>query len=399
MQKYNPTNYLWEHNPDGKYAYGATCVRSCPEHLLKDSGACVRTCPPSKTAVHGECMPCNGPCPKTCTGAGIVHSGNIATFEGCTIIEGSLEILDQSFAGYQHVYSNFSFGARYIRMHPDQLEVFRSVREITGSLNIQGENPDFRNLSYFRNLEVIGGRQLSETHSLYIVKTSLRWLGLRRLRRINSGSVVILENVDLCVGNINWEHIKKSTGHAAIVANNRNQSECRAAGEICSAECTADGCWGTGPDQCLECRHFKYNETCLASCASRPGLFRQSERECAACHAECAGSCSGPGPEHCHQCRNVRDGKHCVPRCPVNKYASAVANGTCLACDATCVGCTGPLNTIGDGGCATCEKAIIGDGSVERCLRKEDPCPGENYYFVSCSPVFLVDSIGLLDLL
>ena len=48
MQTYNPTKYRWERDPNGKYAYGATCVRECPEHLLKDNGACVRACPEKK---------------------------------------------------------------------------------------------------------------------------------------------------------------------------------------------------------------------------------------------------------------------------------------------------------------------------------------------------------------
>lgn len=48
MQRYNSITYSWETNPNGKYAYGATCVKNCPEHLLKDNGACVRSCPPKK---------------------------------------------------------------------------------------------------------------------------------------------------------------------------------------------------------------------------------------------------------------------------------------------------------------------------------------------------------------
>lgn len=48
MQRYNPIKYRWEKHPDGKYAYGATCVKDCPKHLLKDNGACVRSCPPKK---------------------------------------------------------------------------------------------------------------------------------------------------------------------------------------------------------------------------------------------------------------------------------------------------------------------------------------------------------------
>lgn len=172
MQIYNPTNYLWEPNPNGKFAYGATCVKHCPEHLLKDNGACVRTCPSNKMAKNGECAQCNGPCPKTCSSDGIVHSGNIDKYKGCTIIEGSLEILDQTFAGYQQVYSNFSFGPRFMKIHPDRLEVFSTLKEITGYLNIQGYHNAFTNLSYFKNLEVIGGRQLKENlfASLFIVK-------------------------------------------------------------------------------------------------------------------------------------------------------------------------------------------------------------------------------------
>lgn len=228
MQKYNPTNYLWEPNPEGKYAYGATCVRNCPGHLLRDSGACVRTCPSNKTAKDNECVPCNGPCPKTCPGVEVVHSGNIDSFRDCTIIEGSLQILDQSFAGFQQVYANFSFGPRYIKMHPDRLEVFSTLREVTGFINIQGDHPDFTNLSYFRNLEVIGGRQLMDTFfaSLYIVKTKLVSLDLKSLKQIKAGTVTILENRNLCFADgIAWEKIQKSPEKPSI-HNNRNQSEC-----------------------------------------------------------------------------------------------------------------------------------------------------------------------------
>jgi len=85
MRKYNPTNYELETNPEGKYAYGATCVRECPGHLLKDNGACVRSCPSDKMAKDGECVPCNGPCPKTCSGVTVLNSGNIDSFKNCTV--------------------------------------------------------------------------------------------------------------------------------------------------------------------------------------------------------------------------------------------------------------------------------------------------------------------------
>ena len=153
MQTYNPSTYSWENNPRGKYAYGATCVKNCPEHLLKDNGACVRSCPPNKTPYNGECVNCEGACPKTCKGVesdGSVHAGNIDNFKGCTIIDGSISILDHSFKGFQQIYTNYSFGPRYPEMHPDRLEVFSTLKEVTGFINIQGSHEDFRNLSYFR---------------------------------------------------------------------------------------------------------------------------------------------------------------------------------------------------------------------------------------------------------
>lgn len=273
MQVYNPITYSWEPNPRGKYAYGATCVKNCPEHLLKDNGACVRTCPPDKKAVNSECVPCNGPCPKTCTGDMQINSGNIDTFKGCTVIEGYLRILENSFTGYQHFYPNLTFGDRYSAMHPDRLEVFSTLKEITGFLDIQAEHPEFKNLSYFRNLEVIGGRILHDYFSsLYIVKTSLESLGLNSLKKINSGTVAILENKQLCFAeNIVWEKIRKSIEHQPLIYNNRLAAQCKEAGLICDTQCTKDGCWGPGSDQCLACSNYRLGDTCLENCSSIPG--------------------------------------------------------------------------------------------------------------------------------
>ncbi|CAO1345298.1 unnamed protein product [Diamesa hyperborea] len=376
MQIYNPTNYLWEPNPDGKYAYGATCVRNCPEHLLKDSGACVRTCPPNKMAQNGECVQCNGPCPKTCPSEGIVHSGNIEKYRGCTIIEGSLEILDQTFAGYQQVYSNFSFGPRFIKINPDRLEIFSTVKEITGYLNIQGYHEQFTNLSYFRNLEVVGGRQLKENlfASLFIVKTSLKSLELKSLKRVNSGAIVIVENKHLCfVEDIDWSQIKKSRDHDSVITPNRNSTACKLDNQVCSEECTSAGCWGVGPDECLECQSYIYKGTCLGTCKSLRKIYQIDKKTCGDCHPQCKGSCSGPNADDCDECANVKDGKFCVPECPFSKYSK---DGICLNCHESCNGCTGPRNTIAADGCIDCDHAIInGDATIEKCLKKNTTCP------------------------
>uniref|UniRef100_A0A182WA18 receptor protein-tyrosine kinase n=1 Tax=Anopheles minimus TaxID=112268 RepID=A0A182WA18_9DIPT len=380
MQIYNPTNYFWEPNPDGKYAYGATCVRKCPEHLLKDNGACVRKCPNGKMPHNSECVPCKGVCPKTCPGEGTVHSDNIGNYKDCTIIEGSLEILDQSFNGFQHVYANFSFGPRYIKMDPERLEVFSTVKEITGFINIQAHHENFTTLNYFRNLEVVGGRQLKENlfASVYIVKTSLKSLELKSLKRVNSGSIVILENSDLCfVEDIDWSEIKKSSDHEVMVQKNRNATECHAEGMQCSEQCSKAGCWGKGPEQCLDCQNVKYKARCLDSCKSLPRLYQVNSKTCGDCHAECKDFCHGPNADNCGSCVNVKDGRFCVAECPIMKHAM---NGTCINCHKTCVGCRGPRNTIAPDGCISCEKAIIGsDATIEQCLMKDESCP-DGYY-------------------
>ncbi|KPM07575.1 epidermal growth factor receptor-like protein 2 [Sarcoptes scabiei] len=228
MMRYNPATYSWEVNPEGKYAYGATCVKNCPEHLLKDNGACVRSCPVGKKSVNGECVPCDGPCPKNCPGVEVLHSGNIDSFKGCTIIEGSITILETSFQGYQEIYQNFSFGPHIPPFHPDKLEVFSTLKEITGYINIQASHPDFKNLSYFRNLEVIGGRTLTEYFSaIYIVKTSLTSLGLRSLKRVDFGSVAILENKHLCFASkIAWKKVMNSLSHHILMQSNRDEAKC-----------------------------------------------------------------------------------------------------------------------------------------------------------------------------
>ena len=260
MQRYNPIKYKWEKNPDGKYAYGATCVKDCPKHLLKDSGACVRACPPKKKNEDGKCVPCDGPCPKVCNfNDKQIHAGNVDQLQNCTVIEGHITILDSSFDGYQEIYENFTFAPRYPAMDPARLEALSTVNEITGYLNVQAHHDDFRTLDAFRNLKTIGGRQLTEYFSsLYVVKTSLTSLNLRSLRKIRSGSVAILENKELCfTSEIEWQRIMQSPSHNTLLQNNKDSQRCVGEGHVCHRQCSSEGCWGPGNKLCLSCDRFQ----------------------------------------------------------------------------------------------------------------------------------------------
>jgi len=386
MMRYNPSKFLWEANPNGKYAFGATCVKECPEHLLRDNGACVRNCPPNKRSNNGECVPCGGPCPKNCQGVEVVHSGNIDQLINCTVIEGSITILDTSFTGYAEVYSNNTIGTRYKPMHPSRLEVFKTLREITGYLNIQASHQDFKNLSYFRKLETIGGRQTTDMfYALSIIKTSLVSLNLRSLRKVRSGRITIEENKDLCFADtIDWSQINITRREDITTRNNADSSKCRQLALQCHNQCAQDGCWGPGPDECLSCNNYKLDDFCVDNCTSTLSIgslsYDAGGRTCKKCHAECKGGCTGTEARHCWQCRSVKDGPYCVAECPSHKYNN---NGTCEECDKSCIdGCSGPSNKLGEGGCNSCGKAVINGTSpslVAYCIKADEVCP-EGYY-------------------
>lgn len=64
----------------------------------------------------------------------------------------------------------------------------------------------------------------------------------------------------------------------------------------------------------------------------------------------------------------------------MNKY---VENGECRLCHGSCVGgCTGPLNTLGPGGCVSCDKAIMNESAkdVLVCLHENETCPDGYFY-------------------
>lgn len=127
-------------------------------------------------------------------------------------------------------------------------------------------------LSKNRNLEIIGGRDKADYFSsLYIVKTSLHALHLRSLKKIRSGAVTILENEKLCYAHqINWSKIKSEKADVQIY-NNKPATDCEKTGEVCSSQCSKDGCWGLEPRDCLACAKFKLDDNCVPSCNSTIG--------------------------------------------------------------------------------------------------------------------------------
>ncbi|XP_076617179.1 melanoma receptor tyrosine-protein kinase-like [Chaetodon auriga] len=349
-------------NPDGQFSLGATCVKSCPDNYMAKGGSCVCSAGMYEVEENGvqRCKPCDGPCPKVCDGLGVgaliealaVDSSNIESFRNCTKINGNIEIIDISFTGDKYYNTP--------PMDPVKLEYFRTVKEITGYLLIQFWPENLTSLSVFENLEIIRGRTTRALHSFLVIGAKhLRWLGLRSLKEVSAGGVLLKENPQLCYTQADqWTRLFRSTEQIISMRNNTPTDVCEQQNRTCDAECSDEGCWGPGPTMCVSCRHFNRRGRCVSHCNLLQGEPRevQVNSSCVECHPECLlkadiPTCHGPGPDQCSQCAHFKDGPHCVPHCPhgvlgdgdtlIWKYPDGT--GQCQSCHQNCTqGCSGP---------------------------------------------------------
>ncbi|KAK9527386.1 hypothetical protein VZT92_013953 [Zoarces viviparus] len=381
LKLYDPKTHQVVNNPNAKFTFGATCVKACPHNYVVAGGSCVRTCSAGMYEVEENgvqrCKDCEGPCPKVCDGVGVgalintiaVNASNIESFRNCTKIIGDVTLLPTSFTGDPHY--------KVPPMDPAKLEYFRTVKEITGYLLIQSWPENLTSLSAFENLEIIRGRTTRSHHSLLVVASkNLLWLGLRSLKEVSAGRVLIKNNSQLCyIRPDQWTRLFRSRDQTCIMQNNAPPDVCERQNRTCDLECTDEGCWGPGPTMCVSCRHVNRRGRCVALCHLLQGEPREVElnSSCVECHPECllktrTPSCRGPGPDQCSQCAHLKDGPHCVQRCPrgvlgdgdtlIWKYADRT--GQCQACHQNCTqGCSG----AGLSGCtsvATLAVAVVG---------------------------------------
>uniref|UniRef100_A0A8D3DI10 Receptor protein-tyrosine kinase n=1 Tax=Scophthalmus maximus TaxID=52904 RepID=A0A8D3DI10_SCOMX len=374
---YDPITFETKPNPNKKFNFGATCVKTCPYNYLAMEVACTLNCPVANKEViisHPDgtdtqkCDKCEGDCPKSrlCYGLGMdnlgvmenhgiamVTSSNVEQFNKCKKIFGSLAFLPQSFA--RDTVSNTS------GLTLEQLSTFKQLEEITGYLYVEAWPEEWTDLSVFENLKVIRGRMLYKgVFSLALQNLHIQSLGLRSLRSVSGGLVLLHNNSKLCYTNsLPWGSLLHPTqGPHRIVSHNQDPEACE--GRICHPLCDG-GCWGPGPSQCVSCKAFRRGIECVEQCDIYQGAMREytDGSLCVACHTECgplngSASCHGPGAEHCTECRNFQDGEFCVDHCPsgvkedqqtVWKYSNAT--GHCLPCNTNCSLCT----VMDDRGC------------------------------------------------
>uniref|UniRef100_A0A3Q1HB43 Receptor protein-tyrosine kinase n=1 Tax=Anabas testudineus TaxID=64144 RepID=A0A3Q1HB43_ANATE len=363
LMRYDPNLHQLVPNPHGKYNFGATCVKSCPHnYVVTDHGACVRTCSGNTYEVDEggirKCAKCDGLCPKACNGLGAgeltntisINATNIDSFKNCTKINGNIAIIHTSIYGDPFT--------KTPKMDPAQLDVFKTVKEITGYLWIQTWPKNMSSLSPFENLEIIRGRTKRGSRSVVIIQLDIESLGLRSLKEISDGDVVIVRNQNLCYTNqSHWTRFFKSNSQSATVEA-ANAATCALQNNTCDRKCTSDSCWGPGPNMCFACRDYSRDGSCVDSCNILEGEPREAvmNKTCVECHPECqrmngTATCSAPGSGNCTKCASFQDGLFCVSRCPqgvpgdddtlVWKYADEMK--VCQLCHKNCTqGCIGP---------------------------------------------------------
>ncbi|XP_058869928.1 epidermal growth factor receptor-like isoform X3 [Acipenser ruthenus] len=363
LMLYDPNTHQLEVNPKGKYNFGATCVKNCPRnYVVTDHGSCVRTCSSNTYEVDEnglrKCKKCEGPCPKACSGLGMgnlkdvlsINATNIDSFRDCTTINGDVSILPVAFTG-----DKFTNTAA---LDPAKLNVFKTVKEITGFLLVQNWPLNLPDLSPFENVEIIRGRTKHSTVSLAVVNIQISYLGLRSLKEISDGDVVIKNNPNLCyTDTFQWNKLFISGKQLySGVSLNGEQDKCAA--HVCDELCTDEGCWGPGPSMCFSCQFYRRSKECVEKCNVLQGDPREfvEETRCLQCDSEChpqngTDTCNGPGPDKCTECAHFKDGPHCVPKCPAGvpgenntiiwKYSDA--SKVCQLCHPNCTqGCKGP---------------------------------------------------------
>ncbi|XP_048121674.1 epidermal growth factor receptor-like isoform X1 [Alosa alosa] len=367
LMLYDPKTHQLVHNPQAKYSFGATCVKTCPHnYVVTDHGACVRTCSSNTFEMEEngirKCKQCDGPCPKVCNGLGMgrlagvmtINATNIDSFKNCTKINGDISILKTSLNGDPFT--------KTPKMDPVKLDIFRTVREITGFLLIQAWPHNLTSLSPFENLEIIRGRtQHQGTASFAVLHIPhLEHLGLRSLREVSGGDVVVRYNPRLCyMGDGQyWRNLLRLKQQRYAVGQNADHATCELRNSTCDDRCSEAGCWGPGPSMCLSCQRFSRRGLCVDACRLLDGSPREYvlNKTCLECDPECKPqngrpTCYGAGPGQCVECLHFTDGPRCVHHCPHNVFGEndkliwkyPDRRRECQPCHANCTqGCSGP---------------------------------------------------------
>lgn len=138
----------------------------------------------------------------------------------------------------------------------------------------------------------------SGAYSLTLRELAVQALGLRALREISSGMVLVHHNPRLCfLQKVPWHSIFRNPRQRLFQSHNKPPEQCgergprgggswwippplllrkapgadgalpaESEGLVCFHLCAQGHCWGPGPSQCVACERFLRGQECVASC-------------------------------------------------------------------------------------------------------------------------------------
>uniref|UniRef100_A0A0C9QJY7 furin n=1 Tax=Fopius arisanus TaxID=64838 RepID=A0A0C9QJY7_9HYME len=122
----------------------------------------------------------------------------------------------------------------------------------------------------------------------------------------------------------------------------------------CDPQCDHQGCYDKGPTECVACKTYRLDNTCVSRCP--PRSFPNQGGVCWPCHESCE-TCAGAGQDSCLSCApahlRVTDLAVCLQQCPEGYYENT-ENSTCVPCEANCASCQDRSDH-----CTSCEHHLV----------------------------------------
>lgn len=175
---------------------------------------------------------------------------------------------------------------------------------------------------------------------------------------------------EVAVASLNSERSSTSVNNAGSLSVGVNRpKEGQLVLHECDPQCDAQGCYGKGPTQCIACKQYRLDNTCVSRCP--PRSFPNPSGVCWPCHESCD-TCAGAGQDSCLSCApahlRVTDLAVCLQQCPEG-YFENTEEGTCVPCEPNCASCQDRPDH-----CVTCDHHLVLYNDM--CLAA---CPDKTY--------------------
>ncbi|KAI5722116.1 hypothetical protein M8J76_003929 [Diaphorina citri] len=130
-------------------------------------------------------------------------------------------------------------------------------------------------------------------------------------------------DIDVSVTSLNSERSSGNNPSTSLAIGSNRPREGQQVLHDCDPECDPQGCYGKGPTQCIACKQYRLDNTCVSRCP--PRSFPNQGGVCWPCHESCE-TCAGAGQDSCLTCApahlRVTDLAICLQQCPEGYFES-----------------------------------------------------------------------------